>query len=150
MPSAYRDDVLRWMRAICKIIRLELETRELSHSYSRQITRCLYAELALLTDHGDIWKLMDEFTKRFVIEEAGRKEALQIIQAQLTCSSECDTDCEEDCLSDCGTDCDESSEASEKSGIHRMRMTIRELLGSVSRMQAVYKKQTKRRLRRIA
>ena len=151
MPLTYHDDIMRWMKTLCKMIRLELETPTMSHSLPRQITRCLYAELDLLADSEDIWKLMNEFTKKFVLEEAGRKEALQIIQAQMTCSVESDGDSEgeEDCMSECGTDCDESTEPSERSGYHRMRMTIRELLGSAGRVQVLYKKQ-KRRLRRRA
>ena len=151
MPVTYHEDVMRWMKTLCKMIRLDLETPTSSHSFARQITRCLYAELDLLTDCEDIWKLMNEFTKRFVLEETGRQEALHIIQAQISCStdSDGDTDGEEDCLSECGTDCDESTEVSERSAYHRMRMTIRELLGSASRIAALYKKQ-KKRLRRKA
>jgi hypothetical protein len=149
MPIHYRDDLMRSMRAVCKIIRLDLETLTSKNTWARQIGRCLYSELDLL-DHGaDICTVMTEFTKTYMMTEAGREELRQMIQGHRACEPESSEDDEEECLSECGTDCDESTVASERSGYHRLRMTIRELLGP-GRTEVVYaKKQSKRRLRRV-
>jgi len=149
MPIHYRDDLMRSMRAVCKIIRLDLETLTSKNTWARQIGRCLYSELDLL-DHGaDICTVMTEFTKTYMMTEESREELRQMIQGHRACEPESSEDDEEECLSECGTDCDESTVASERSGYHRLRMTIRELLGP-GRTEVVYaKKQSKRRLRRV-
>jgi hypothetical protein len=142
MPAHYNEDLMRSMRAVCKMIRFDLETLTLRDSYARQISRCLYSELDLLSDSADITRLATEFTKRYMMAEEGREELRRMIQGHYAC--EPDSDDEEECWSDCDTDCDESTEASERSGIHRLRMTIRELLGS-RRTEVVYKKVSKKR-----
>ena len=143
MPAHNKEDLMRSLRLVCKMIRNDLETLALKDSYARQISRCLYSELNLLSDCTDIKTLIAEFAKRYMIAEEGREELRQIIQGHYAC--EPDSEDEEDCWSDCDTDCDESTEASERSGIHRLRMTIRELLGS-RRTEVIYKKVSKRRL----
>ena len=150
MPIHYRDDLMRSMRAVCKIIRLDLETLTSKNTWARQIGRCLYSELDLLDHSSDVQTVITEFTKTYMMKEESREELRQMIQGQYTCEPELSEDDEEECLSECGTDCDESTVASERSGYHRLRMTIRELLGA-RRTEVVYaKKQSKkRRLRRV-
>ena len=151
MPIRYKDDLLRSMKAVCKMIQLDLETLAIKNTYARQVGRCLYTELDLLPEVSDILTVMEAFTKRYMLTEPAREEVRQLIQGSLVCDIDSlSDDDDEDCLSDCGTDCFESSEASERSGYHRLRMTIRELLGA-RRTQVVYEKKhgKKRRLRRI-
>jgi hypothetical protein len=150
MPIHYRDDLMRSMRAVCKIIRLDLETLTSKNTWARQIGRCLYSELDLLDHSSDVQTVMTEFTKTYMMKEESREELRQMIQGRYTCEPELSEDDEEECLSECGTDCDESTVASERSGYHRLRMTIRELLGP-RRTEVVYaKKQSKKRqLRRV-
>jgi hypothetical protein len=150
MPLRYREDLLRSMKAVCKMIQLDLETAALKNTYARQISRCLYSELDLLSEASDICTVMEEFTKRFMLTEVSREEVRQLIQGGLVCDIDSASDNDDDCLSDCGTDCDESTEGSDKSGYHRLRMTIRELLGT-RRTQVVYAKKhgKRKRLHRV-
>jgi len=151
IPLRYKEDLLRSMKAVCKMIQLDLETLTMKNTYARQIGRCLYSELDLLPEASDILTVTEEFTKRYMLTDAGRDEVRQLVQGNLVCDMDSDSDNDEDCLSECGTDCDESTEGSDKSGYHRLRMTIRELLGA-RRTQIVYEKKhgKKKRLRRKA
>jgi len=150
MPIHYRDDLMRSIRSVCKMIRLDLETLTSKNTWARQIGRCLYSELDLLDHSSDIQTVINEFTKTYMMKEESREELRQMIQGHHACEPESSEDDEEECLSDCGTDCDESTVASERSGYHRLRMTIRELLGP-GRTEVVYAKKhsKKRRLRRV-
>jgi len=151
MPIHYRDDLMRSMRIVCKIIRLDLETLTAKNTWARQISRCLYSELDLLDNSLDICTVITEFTQKYMKTEENREELRQMIQGHHICEPETFSDDEEECMSECGTDCDESTTSSERSGYHRLRMTIRELLGS-RRAEVVYTKRhsKKRRLRRRA
>jgi hypothetical protein len=150
IPVHYREDLMRSMKNLCKSLRLEFETLEMDDEYARQITRSLYKELDRLRTSEEIKRLIGAFCERFVITEEGREEARRIIQGRICCApdSDCDTDCEEDCTSECDTDCDESTEESERSARHRMRMTIRELLGSEACARVVYRQKTGKRIMR--